>query len=222
MKQLLLLLLSVTFLSASLRAELSVGETPEWLAHESTLTFTGVPQHVETSPLVGERWVTRVRFKIDKCIKGALSAGDSVTVTSIDDKDTVDRMNFRNAVEKQRGVLVLATIAKNTFPRTDGIYLFLKHGLDQDVFFADEPAQRIYDAEGKALRDYREVLQRIEMQTRKEAELVKNRWKGQIRERRIEAEPVVSDPFKELYGGSAVLLMTIEYQEESGKPAEME
>ncbi|RYD34041.1 MAG: hypothetical protein EOP85_20215, partial [Verrucomicrobiaceae bacterium] len=201
MKPLLLLLSALTLLSTRLPAEPMFGATPEWLAHESALTFTGVPQNVEIIPLKG--WsMTRVRFKIEKCIKGPLSAGDVITVTSLEWEGREEEKKFRDAVENQRRVLALASIAKDSDHLIGGSYTFPLESLWRNVFFADEPVEKIYDAGGEAVRDFNEVLQRVEAQVRKEKELVGRPGFGMIREKEVEAFIRSSDAGKDLYGGS--------------------
>jgi hypothetical protein len=201
-----------TLSTTQLIAALSFGSTPEWLAHEAALTFEGVPQHVEVKHLIGDRWLTTVQFRIDKRIKGPLSAGELVTVTSIDDTGRTDQMDLASAVPKKRKVLVMATIAENTFPETDGRYIFLGHFWNRPVFYTDEPVKWVYTEVGESIQAYADLLRRIEAQTAKEAELIRRHWRGTIVKRQIGAE-WGTDAQKELYAGSAVLIVTVEYKE---------
>ena len=212
MRSLFLTAILIALCSGRLAAALSFGSTPEWLSHQASLSFVGVPQRVVVSHLIGDRWLTTVQFRIHKRIKGPLSDGDLVTVTSIDSKGRTDQMDLKSAVEKKRDVLVLATIAQNTFPETDGMYIFLPHFWNRPVLYADEPVKRIYTEAGRAIRDYSEVLKRIEAQSAKEAELVRRYWPGKIVQRQIDAK-WGTEAQKELYGGSAVLIQSLEYQE---------
>jgi hypothetical protein len=108
--------------------------------------------------------------------------------------------------------LVLATIAENTFPETDGLYIFLPHFWNCPVFYADEPVKWIYTEAGAAIRDYSEVLKRIEAQSTKEAGLIQRYWLGNIVQRQIWAK-WGTEAQKELYAGSAVLIQSLEYKE---------
>lgn len=121
-------------------------------------------------------------------------------------------MDLAGAVAKKRSVLVLATVAENTFPETDGLYLFLPHSWNRPVFYADEEAKKIYNEKGAAIKSYAELLARIEEQCQKEAGLKRRYWPGLIVEKQIGAE-WGSDATRELYAGSAVLISTLEYQE---------
>jgi len=202
----------IALYSSHLLASLSFGSTPEWLAHKSSLTFIGVPLHVSVTHLIGDRWLTTVQFRIDRLIKGPLSVGDVVTVTSIDSKGGTDQMDLDSAAKKKRAVLVLATIAEHTFPETDGLYIFLPHFWNRPVFYVDEPVKWIYAEAGNALRDYADVLKRIEAQSTKETDLIRRYWAGKIVERQIDAA-WGSEAQKELYAGSAVIIQSIEYKE---------
>lgn len=219
MRSLFLITIMVALCSTRLVASLSFGSTPEWLAHKASLSFVGVPQRVVVSHLIGDRWLTTVQFRIDRRIKGPLSAGDLVTVTSIDDKGGTDQMDLNGAVEKKRNVLVLATIAEHSFPETDGLYIFLPHFWNCPVFYSDEPVKWVYTEAGVAIRDYSEVLKRIVAQSIKEAELVGRYWPGKIVQRQIGAKDE-SDAEKELYAGSAVLIQSLDYKEpeKAGSP----
>ncbi len=121
-------------------------------------------------------------------------------------------MDLNSAVGRKREVLVLATIAENTFPETDGLYIFLPHFWNCPVFYADESVKWIYTEAGEGIRDYTEVLKRIVAQSAKEAELVRRYWPGKIVQRQIDAK-WESDAEKELYAGSAVLIQSLEYRE---------
>ena len=207
-----LIAIMIAFSSGRLVAALSFGSTPEWLAHKASLSFVGVPQRVVVSHLMGDRWLTTVQFRIDRRIKGPLSAGDLVTVTSIDDKGRTDQMDLNGAVGKKRNVLVLATIAENTSPETDGRYIFLPHFWNCPVFYADEQVKWVYTEAGDAIRTYSEVLKRIVSQSIKEADLIGRYWPGKIVRREIIAE-WGTDAEKELYAASAVLIVSLEYVE---------
>jgi len=127
-------------------------------------------------------------------------------------------MDLNSAVRTKRDVLVLATIAENTFPETDGLYIFLPHFWNCPVFYADEPVKWIYTEAGGAIRDYSEVLKRIKAQSIKEADLVRRYWPGKIVQRQIEAE-WGTEAQKELYGGGAVLIQSLEYREPEKTPS---
>lgn len=212
MRSLLLPAIIIALCSGHLAAELTSGSTPEWLAHQASLSFVGVPQRVSVSHLTGDRWLTTVQFRIDKLIKGPLSVGDLVTVTSIDYKGQTDPMDLNSAVGRKRDVLVLATIAEHTFPETDGLYIFLPHFWNCPVFYADEPVKWIYTEAGAAIRDYSEVLKRIEAQSTKEAALIGRYWPGKIVQKQIDAN-WGTEAQKELYAGSGVLIQSLEYKE---------
>lgn len=199
-------------------AELSYAATPEWLAHEAALAFVGVPQRVEFTHRGGECWVAAVQFRIDRRIKGPLSVGDVVTVRSIQFDGGTDRMGLKEAVARKREVLVLATVAENSYPETDGSYLFLKQEAMDSLYYADEPVKSVYSAEGKAIRTYSELLQHVIGQGTREADLERQSWRGEIVEKRVEAE-VETDAVKDLYNGSAVILLTLEYREPGANPA---
>ena len=212
MRSFVLTVIMIALCSGRLVAALSFGSTPEWLAHQASLSFVGVPQRVAVSHLIGDRWLTTVQFRIDKRIKGPLSVGDFVTVTAIDSKGRTDQMDLKSAVGRKRDVLVLANIAENTFPETDGLYIFLAHFWNCPVFYADEPVKWIYTEAGVAIRDYSEVLRRIEAQSAKEVGLMRRYWPGKIVQRLIKAE-WETEAQKELYCGSAVLIQSLEYKE---------
>jgi hypothetical protein len=212
MRSLFLVAIMIFLSSGRLVAALSFGSTPEWMAHQASLSFVGVPQRVVVSHLIGDRWLTAVQFRIDRRIKGPLSVGDLVTVTSIDSKGRTDQMDLNSAVGRKRDVLVLATIAENTFPETDGLYIFLPHFWNCPVFYADEPVKWIYTEAGAAIRDYSEVLKRIQAQSTKEAELIRRYWSGKIVQKQIYAE-WGTEAQKDLYGGSAVIIQSLEYKE---------
>ena len=212
MKTTILIVLLAIVYSAPSPAAIMVGFTPEVLAHDASLIFVGVPQRAESRHLRGDRWVTSVQFRIDRRIKGPLSVGDFVTVMSIDWKDRTDQIDLVGAVGKKRSVLVLCTVAEHTFPETDGLYQFLPHFWNRPAFYADEPVKWIYTETGVAIRDYAEVLKRIEAQCAKEADLRNRYWKGEIVRREIKAQDG-TDAMKELFAMSAVLIITIEYKD---------
>lgn len=206
-------LVALLWLSGTrLIAAISIGNTPEWLAHEAALIIEGVPQHAEVRHLVGDRWLTTVQFRISKRFKGPLTAGDLVTVTSIDSKGQTDQMDLAKAVTKKRSVLVLATAAENTFPETDGLYIFVAHFWNRPVFYADEPVKYIYTEAGASIQAYAELRQRMEAQIAREVALIHRNWPGTIVKRQIGAE-YGTDAQKQLYAGSAVLIDTVEYRE---------
>jgi hypothetical protein len=193
-------------------AEIMTGATPEWMAHKAALIFVGVPQKTEVKHLLGDRWVTRVQFRIDQRIKGPLSGGDLVTVFSLDWTGRTDQMHLAGAVEKKRSVLVFAVVAEHSFPEADGRYEFLPHFLDRHSFFADELPKCIYAQTGAAIRGYDVLLKRVQEQVAKQAGLMARGWRGKIIERLIDAGDE-TDAFKELYSLSSVDLRSIEYKE---------
>ena len=107
---------------------------------------------------------------------------------------------------------MLATIAEHTFPETDGLYIFLPHFWNRPAFYPDEPVKYTYTEAGVSIRDYSEVLKRIMAQSTKEAGLVQRYWPGTIVQRQFDAE-FESDAAKELYGGSSVIIKSLEYRE---------
>ena len=193
-------------------AEIMTGATPEWMAHKAALIFVGVPQKAEVKHLRGDRWVTRVQFRIAQRIKGPLSDGDLVTVFSLDYTGRTDQMHLVEAVAKKRSVLVFAVAAEHSFPETDGRYNFLPHFLDRHSFFADELPKYIYDQTGTAIRGYDVLLKRVQEQVAQEGGLIARGWHGKIIERGISAGDE-SDADKELYAGSSVSLRSIEYKD---------
>ncbi len=192
-------------------AAITYGDTPEWLAHRAALIFEGVPQHVETKPLIGDQWLTSAQFRISKRIKGPLDVGDLITVVTFDSKDRADPMDLAGAVARKRITLVLATIAEHSFPETDGRYIFLRHFWNCPVFYADEPVKWIYTETGSSIEAYADLLRRIEAQTTKETALIQQYWPGKIVRHDIEAK-YGTDAFKQLYALSAVFVRSIEYQ----------
>jgi hypothetical protein len=212
MKTFLFVLLLTLVRAVPCFGELVCGYTPEVLSHEAALIFVGVPQRAESKNPIGNRWVTVAQFRIDKMIKGPLAAGDLVTIVSLESEGLVDLMDLAGAVARKREVLVLAIEAKKAIPESGGRYVLQSHAPDRScAFYADEPVKNVYTEKGAAIREYGELLKRMEAQCAKEAGL-RRHWKGQIEKRRTTVE-IDSDAFKELYSRSAVLIFVLEYKE---------
>lgn len=208
------LLIAIYFLSSgsTLNAALAFGITPEWLSHKSAVVFEGTPEKVSVYHLVGDRWITEARFSVVRRLKGPVTESDLITIRSIDWAGRTDQMGLKDAITKKRKVLVMASIAANTFPETDGHYIFVTHFWNRPIIYADEEAKYIYTESGAALRAYPEILKRVEAQITKESQLMRGYWKGQIVEKQVEAA-YDSQAYKDLFAMSAVLIVLPEYKE---------
>lgn len=212
MKRYILALGLIAFTATNAGAAIMMGYAPEALSHDAEVIFEGTPVSANTKHLIGDRYVTSVRFRVETRIKGPLSAGDTVSIMSLDWKGRTDLMDFVTAVTKKRKVLVLAKPAKNSFREAEGLYEFVPHFWNRPAFYTDEPVKWIYDEKGAAIRTYKELLSRIEAQCAKEADLLWRNWTGTISRLDVDA-PWGTDACTELFAMSAVLVRTIEYLE---------
>lgn len=219
MKRTWLFIVAFLLFSIHLNASIASGCTPEFLAHESALVFEGIPQRVDVTYLNDNRWLASVQFRIEKRIKGPLSAGDLVTVISSDWMERIDRTELEEAFTKKQRVLVLATVAKNRSREANGRYVFLLSANGR-VFYMDKPVKQIYTERGAAIRSCTEVVKRMEAQVATESELMNGPIPLRVVRRDIEVG-WDTDAYKDLYSMSPVHVLTVEYMPQGASPGVM-
>lgn len=195
--------------AAPAAARIQNGYTPEWMAHDASLVVEAIPLDVSVSFYAGDTWFTQVRLRLANVIKGPLREGDEVTIWDYYGKDPFD---FKGAIPAKRKVLIFAKVAENTFREMDGKYVFIHYSSKQATFFADAKVKNVYSEEGSRIEDYNLLVSCAAKQVAKESELRRNHWKGTITMKPIKAQSP-SDAFGDLYNGSAVYVITPDYQQ---------
>ena len=144
-------------------AEIMVGYSAEWVAHESDLIILATPLEVENFKGPGEVRFTKTRFRVDEIIKGGASAGDTVTIFDYS-YNQQDVLGLEQAKLETRQLLIYAKIAANTFTETDGRYIFTHTHDFKSAYHAALPVNKLFTPELKPLISFAETLERTRKQ----------------------------------------------------------
>jgi len=197
-------------------AEIAVGFTAEWIAHESALVAMATPVEVENIKSPGEVWFTKTRFRLDEVIKGPASNGDAVTIYDFSYKKS-DLLSLDKARKESKQLLVYATIAEHMFKEIDGKYVFTQVHQFKSAYYTAQPVSQLFTLDFQLLSKFKELLERTRKQVKHEADLKRRYWKGRIEKKSLEV-PFDSEAHRHLYAGSACYLWVPKYKEEKKQP----
>jgi hypothetical protein len=194
------------------QAEIAIGYTAEWLAHQSELIAVGKPVEVEDLKGPGEITFTRCRFRLTEVVKGAVSAGDQVTIFDYNYSGPVrtDTPEFAKAKKLEKSFLIFAKTSEHLFPEIDGKFVLTNAHDLKSAYMTDQPVARLFTPEFKLLRKYDELLERAREQAKAEDTRKREYWQGKVVRKSLEVEPG-TEIYDLLYGGSAVYLWYPEF-----------
>ena len=192
-------------------AEINFGFTAEWLSHESAIIAEATPVEVENIKGPGDVWITKVRFRFDKVIKGSNSNGDLVTIYDFAYNEK-DKLSLSEAKTNNKQLLIFVSIADHTFNEIDGKYIFTETHQFKSAFYKDREVSNIYTQEFKRIKVFEELIKIVETQVNYEADLYRRYWEGTIEKKSLNI-PGDCEAFKSLYAGSACCLWVPDYIE---------
>jgi hypothetical protein len=193
-------------------AEIAVGYTAEWIAHQSRLVALATPLDVENIKGPGQVWFTRVRFRLDDVVKGPESKGDAVTIYDFSYKES-DTLALDKARKESKQILVFAKVAEDMFEEIEGKYTFTGVRQFKSAYYPDRVVSKVFTPEFRLLTNFDELLKRTRAQVAHESDLIRRHWKGNIGRKSLEV-PFDSEAHRYLYAGSLCYLWVPEYKEE--------
>jgi hypothetical protein len=205
-------LLALLHLS-TVRAEIAVGFTAEWLSHESKLVALATPLDVQTIETSDHVRFTKCRYRLDDIIKGPQSVGDTVTVFEAS-RSKPDALSLDKARKAGTQLLVFATVAENLHKEIDGKYVLIPivGSNTGSAYFADQSVDNLYTQNFKTLVKFDELLLRTRAQAVYESELKRRFKQGEFRKKTLEVS-LDSEAHKKLYAGSVCYLWVPEFKQ---------
>jgi hypothetical protein len=211
MKTMTLSFVAIMGFGAVAVADINVGLTAEWLAHQSAVIAIAVPEEVENVKGPGQVWFTKTRFALNDVIKGPQSAGDKITVYDFS-YNTNDVLRLAEAVKTKKALLVFCAVAEHLFKEIDGRYVFTEAHIFKSAYYQDAPVTKLYTPEFCFLTDFADLQKRVRSQATYEADLVRRYWRGNVLKGSKEV-PFDSEFHRSLYAGSTCYLWVPEYKE---------